>query len=77
LHKCIYLFRPRVFPQVKFIKELLMSAAKVVNVKSIDLDDSMYLSFVAIGITRDDTPELAYYFRRERSQRVVKPAVYQ
>jgi hypothetical protein len=77
LHKCIYLFRPRVFPQVKFIKELLMSAAKVVNVKSIDLDDSMYLSFVAIGITRDDTPELAYYFRRERSQRVVKPAVSQ
>jgi len=74
LHKCIYLFRPRVFPQVKFIKELLMSAAKVVNVKSIDLDDSMYLSFIAIGITHDNAPELAYYFRRERSQQEVKPA---
>jgi hypothetical protein len=73
LHKCIYLFRPRVFPQVKFIKELLMSVAKVVNVKRIDLDDSMYLSFIAIGITHDNSPEIAYYFRRERSQREVKP----
>jgi hypothetical protein len=74
LHKCVYLFRPKIFPQVKFIKELLMSAAKVVNMKRVELDDNLYLSYIAIGITHDNSPELAYYFRRERSQRVVKPA---
>jgi hypothetical protein len=74
LHRCVYLFRPMIFPQVKFIKELLASVAKVVNVKSVDIDDSLYLSFVAIGITNDNAPELAYYFRRERSQLEVKPA---
>ena len=74
LHRCVYLFRPMIFPQVKFIKDLLMRVAEVVNVKHVDLDDSLYLSFVAIGITHDNAPELAYYFRRERSQREVKPA---
>ena len=74
LHKCVYLFRPRIFPQVKFIKELLMNVAEVVNVKRVDIDDSLYLSFIAIGITHDNSPEIAYYFRRERSQREVKPA---
>ena len=74
LNKCVYLFRPKMFPQVKFIKELLMNAAQVVNTERVDLDDSMFLSYIAIGIAADNSPELAYYFRRERSQREVKPA---
>lgn len=77
LHRCVYLFRPMIFPQVKFIKDLLMRVAEVVNVKRVNLDDNLYLSFVAIGITHDNAPELAYYFRRERSQLEVKPSGFQ
>lgn len=74
-HKCVYLFRPKIFPQVKFINDLLMDAAKVVNTRRIEIDPLLYVSYIAIGITLDDAPELAYYFRRERSQQEVKPAV--
>lgn len=73
-HRCVYLFRPEMFPQVKFIKELLYKAAKVVNVQHIPLEDSMYLSYIGIGITLDSRPELAYYFRRTRlEQGVIQP----
>lgn len=65
-HRCVYLFRPNMFPQVKFVKELLYKAAKVVNLEHVPLEDSMYLSYIGIGITKDSRPELAYYFRKTR-----------
>ena len=71
-HRCVYLFRPSIFPQVKFIKELLYKAAKVVNRGHVPLEDSMYLSYIGIGITLDSRPELAYYFRRSRQGQEIR-----
>lgn len=71
-HRCVYLFRPRVFPQVKSVRDHLYMAAKVVNREHIPLEDSMYLSYIGIGIGLDSRPELAYYFRRTRGQEVTQ-----
>lgn len=73
-HRCVYLFRPKMFPQVKFVKELLYKAARAVNREHVPLEDSMYLSYISIAITPDSRPELAYYFRRTRlEQEEIQP----
>ena len=63
-HLFSYLLKYKTFIRVPSIKKQLIEALRSIHDADIDMDDSMYVSYIGIAVTWDGKPEMSVYFRK-------------